>query len=282
MLKTYLKVAVRNLMKRKGNTLINVSGLALGIATAIVIVLFARNELTYDQHHENSDRTYLVYKERITPNGVQPTYDTWVPLLDRLQSEFPAVETGTRLFEAGITMEVNNQRFEEEAYYIDASYFDVFDFPLERGNNDRPFTQKNSIIISRAMATKFFGDADPIGKEIRVNFQQLYTVSGVLKDYPQNGFIGQEILLPIESDPDFAEVQNDWGGSFLFTYVTLRPKAGTAIRCECASLIWMPIFSTLTKSICWKVPAFCRIRKVISGNRLSSTKRPCALSAGAT
>ncbi|MCB0629168.1 MAG: ABC transporter permease, partial [Lewinella sp.] len=229
MLKTYLKVAFRNLLKRKGNTLINISGLALGIATTIVIVLYARNELTYDQYHENSENTYLVYKERVTPNGVQPTFDTWVPLLDRLQSEFPEVDRGTRLFQTGITMEVNNQRFEEECYYIDPSYFEVFDFPLERGNNKQPFTQKNSIIISRAMATKLFGEADPIGQEVRVNFQQLYTVSGVLKDYPRNGFIGQEILLPIDSDPEFAEMQNDWGGSFLFTFITLSPNSDQAV-----------------------------------------------------
>lgn len=224
MLKTYLKVALRNLLKRKGNTIINISGLALGIATTIVIVLFARNELTYDQYHQHSENTYMVYKERITPNGVQPTYDTWMPLLGRLKSEFPEVAMGTHLFETGITLEVNNQRFEEEAYYVDASYFEVFDFPLERGNNAQPFTEKNSIVISREVATKLFGEADPIGQEIRVNFQQLYTVSGVLQDYPANSSIGQGILIPIESDPDYAEVQNNWGGSFLFTFITLRPN----------------------------------------------------------
>lgn len=225
MLKTYLTTAFRSLWKRKFNSFINISGLAFGIAAVIVIALFTRYELTYDQRHKNSANTYLVYKERMTPNGVQPTYDTWAPLLGRLESEFPEVDYGTRLYFTGITMEINNQRFEENCYYVDPSYFEVFDFPLEQGNAANPFEHKNAIVISKDMALKFFGDANPIGQEIRVNFDQIYTVSGVLKDYPRNGFVGEEILLPIESEPDFAEVQNDWGSSFLFTFITLAQNA---------------------------------------------------------
>lgn len=228
MLRTYLTIAVRSLLKRKVNSSINILGLALGIAAAIVIVLFARNELTYDQYHENSDRTYLVYKERITPNGVQPTYDTWAPLLDRLKSEYPEVELGTRLNYTGISLEVGNQRFEETCYYIDPSYFEVFDFPLEKGDPNRPFSQKNSMVISQEVATRLFGDADPIGQSVRVNFEQVYTVSGVLKDFPPNSFVGSEILLPIESNPRFAEFRDDWGGSFLLTFITIPPNADQA------------------------------------------------------
>lgn len=221
MFKTYLTIAFRSLSKRKINSLINIAGLALGIAAAVVIVLFARNELTYDQYHKNSENTYLVYKERVTPNGVQPTYDTWVPMLERLQTEYPEIVTGTRINFTGITLEVGNQRFEEACYMVDPSYFEVFDFPLELGNNAQPFPQKNSIVISKNMATKFFGEADPIGREIRVNFQQVYVVSGVLKDYPLNSSVEEEILLPIESDPEYAEMRDNWGSSFLFTFITL-------------------------------------------------------------
>lgn len=228
MFKTYLTIAFRSLLKRKVNSLINIAGLALGIAAAVVIVLFARNELTYDQYHENSENTYLVYKERVTPNGIQPTYDTWVPMLGRLQSEYPEVRLGTRINYDGITMEVNNQRFEEDCYYVDPSYFEVFDFPLEKGNNAQPFPQKNSIVISKEMAIKLFGEVDPIGQEVRVNFDQIYVVSGVLKDYPQNGFVGEEILLPIESDPGYAEERDNWGSSFLLTFITLDPNADEA------------------------------------------------------
>ncbi len=225
MFKTYLKVAIRSLLKRRVNSLINISGLALGIAAAIVIVLFAKNELTYDQHHKNSDNTYLVYKERVTPNGIQPTYDTWAPLADRLTTDFPEVSLGTRLYQTSISMEVGNQRFEEECYYVDPNYFKVFDFPLAQGNNNQPFENKNSVVLSKDMAYKLFGNSSPIGQEIRVNFSQIYTVSGVMEEYPQNGFVGEEILIPLESDPDFSEFQNEWNGSFLFTYISLNPNA---------------------------------------------------------
>lgn len=228
MFKTYLKIAVRSLLKRKVNSLINISGLALGIAAALIIVLFARNELTYDQYHENSERTYLVYKERITPNGVQPTYDTWLPLLDRLKSDFPEVEYGTHMYQTGVTLQVDNQRFEEEAYFVDPGYFQVFDFPLQRGSARQPFPQKNTMVLSREMAAKLFGGADPIGQEVRLNFQQLYTVTGILEDYPQNGFVGQDILVPIESNPEYEATRDDWGNSFLLTFITLGENAGAA------------------------------------------------------
>lgn len=228
MLKTYLTIAIRSLLKRKVNSFINIFGLALGIAAAIVIVLFARYELTYDQHHKNSANTYIVYKERITPNGIQPTYDTWVPLMNKLQAEYPEVDLGTRLYPTGLSLEVGNQRFEERCYYVDPSYFEVFDFPLELGNNQQPFEQKNSVVISKEMATKFFGNTNPIGQEITVNFNQIYTVSGVLQDYPQNGFIGEQILLPIESDPQYEEMKDSWRGSFLFTCITLSENADQA------------------------------------------------------
>jgi putative ABC transport system permease protein len=228
MFKTYLRAAFRHLTKQKVNTLINVSGLALGIAAAIVIVLFARYELTYDQFHKNSENIYLVYKERLTPTGVQPTYDTWVPMLDKLQNDLPEIENGTRLDFTGITIEANRQRFEENCYYVDASYFEVFDFPLAEGNDQKPFPNLNSAVISREMAQKFFGDANPIGREIRVNFEQLYTVSGILEDFPQNSFIGSQILLPIETSPRLEGMENNWGSSFLLTFVTLPEKVSPA------------------------------------------------------
>ena len=221
MFKTYLVVALRNIVKRKMNSTINIVGLALGVAAAIIIALFARNELTYDQFHENADRTYLVYKERVTPNGIQPTYDTWIPLLQRLKSEYAEVDLGTRLYQGGLTIQIGKQRFEEEGYYVDPSYFDVFDFPLEVGNPGQPFQDKNSIVLSREMATKLFGTLDPIGQQVRVNFDQVYTVSGILKEYPQNGFVGSDILLPIESMTGYTEMREDWGNSFLMTFITL-------------------------------------------------------------
>jgi len=228
MFKSYLSVAFRSLIKRRVNAFINISGLALGLAAAIVIVVFARYELSYDQHHKNFETTYLVYKERVTPAGVQPTYDTWVPLVERLKSDIPEITLGTRVSFDDIGVEVNEKRFEETCYYVDPSYFDLFDFPLAQGNNDAPFINKNSVVISEEIATKYFGDEDPIGKEITVNFDLVYIISGVLENYPNNGFIGAEILLPITSTPDYQELETEWGNSFLFSFVKLTPNSNAA------------------------------------------------------
>ena len=223
MLKTYLLLSLRGLLKRKTISLINIAGLSLGLAASLTIFLYARYNLTYDQFHANSENIYLAYKERVTPTGVQPTYDTWVPLLGRMMSDLPEIENGVRIDATNITVEVDNQRFEEDGYFVDPSYFEVFDFPLAEGDQARPFASKNSVVLSQGMASKFFGKANPIGQEIRVNFNQIYVVSGVLAEYPSNGSIGEEILLPIESAPDYPDFQNEWGSSFLLTYVTLSP-----------------------------------------------------------
>ena len=221
MIKTYWLLALRSVQKRKTISLINIIGLALGLAAAITIFLYARYHLTYDQFHNNSENIYLAYKERVTPTGVQPTYDTWVPLLKRMEAEIPEIENGVRIDATRLAIEVNDQRFDEDCYYVDPSYFEVFDFPLVEGDKNRPFASNNAVVLSSLIARKFFGDADPIGREIRVNFEQTYVVSGVLKEYPRNGTVGAEILLPIQSAPDYTEFENEWGSSFLNTYVTL-------------------------------------------------------------
>ena len=225
MLKSYLRIALRSLMKSRINAAINIVGLSLGLAAAIVIVVFANYELTYDHHHPHADNTYMVYKERLTPSGVQPTYDTWLPLADRLLAEFPEIVSGTRIIDNNISVEVNQQRFEEYSYYVDDAYFEMFAFPLAIGNHDKPFANLNSVVISEEIAEKYFGDRDPLGQEITVNFDRTYSVSGVMQDFPGNTFLDAEILFPIESVDDYGELQTEWGRSFLLSFVRLGEQS---------------------------------------------------------
>jgi len=138
MLRNYLVVAFRGFFNHKVYTIINTLGLAIGIAAAVLIVLFTRHELTYDQHHENADNIYLVYKERITPNGIQPTYDTWVPLARQLQQEYPEIKNSTRVWLTSEMIKVEDMRYNDQLYYADPEYFQIFDFPLLKGDDDNP------------------------------------------------------------------------------------------------------------------------------------------------
>jgi len=221
MLFTFLKIAIRNSLRQKLYTSLNVFGLALGLSAALIIGIFANHELTYDQHHENSESIFMAYKERITPNGVQATYDTWAPMGQRLVTEYPEVINSVRFVNDDAIFEVNRERFEGSLSYSDTELFEVFDFQLELGNTDNPFPTENSIILSEAAAIRYFGDANPLGQIIRVDFDRDYEVTGVLKAIPTNSSIQIEHLISISTLPNYAEFENSWGGSFLNTYIQL-------------------------------------------------------------
>jgi len=225
MFRNFFFVAVRNLSKHKLFSIINIVGLSLGLTAAIILFLFARYQLTYDQFHSKSNDLYIVYKERITPTGVQPTYDTWHPLLSQLEVDLPEVKSGARIADSGVLVEVNGNRFNENCYYVDPEYFEIFDFPLEVGDNNNPLPSQESAVISKELAKKYFGNDNPVGKSILVNFDQQYVISGVLKDYPRNSSIASGLIFSITSQPNYAERQNDWGSSSLFTVIHLDHDA---------------------------------------------------------
>lgn len=229
MIKSYLLIAFRHLTRHHLFSAINILGLSVGLSAAIVLFLFARYQLGYDQFHSNQENIYIVYKDRITPTGTQHTYDTWYPLLAQLRSEFPEVTNGTRISEGDVIVEVNGKRFSEPCYYSDENYFHVFDFPLSYGENENPLPGQQSAVISERLAEKYFGDADAIGKTLILNFDQQYTVTGVMKAYPQNASIASELIVPIASEPSYAESENDWGNSSIFSIVQLRPDANPSL-----------------------------------------------------
>lgn len=222
MVRNFVLIALRNITKHKLFSLINIVGLSLGLTSAIILFLFAQFQLTYDQFHTNADDIYIIYKERITPTGVQPTYDTWPPLLKQLQADFPEVKSGTRIDETSVIVDANGSRFNEPCYFVDPAYFNVFDFSLELGNNGNPLPTQQSVVVSKKLANKFFGDANPIGQSIVVNFDRQFTVSGVLKDYPQNSSIASDLIFPIESQIDYTDWENEWSSSFILTIVQLE------------------------------------------------------------
>lgn len=225
MIRNHILFAIRNIAKYKLFSLINIAGLSLGLTAAIVLFLFAKYQLTYDQYHTNADDLYIVYKERITPTGIQPTYDTWHPLLGQLKADFQEVKTGTRISQSGVMVEANGNRYNESCYYVDPEYFNVFDFPLLPGDNKNPLPDNTSAIISQELAKKYFGEENPIGKSLIVNFEQQYIVSGVLEEYPRNSSIASDLIFPIKSQPDYADWENNWGSSSLFTIIQLDKAA---------------------------------------------------------
>lgn len=226
MLRNYIKIALRNLLRYKLYAVVNILGLAAGMAAAILILLYARNELNYDTFHENADRIYYVYKERQTGTGTRMVYDTWVPLLGELQHDFPGISGGARLLNRERWVQSGDKKFREPVTFADPSLLTIFTFPLARGQAAMP-QDRSAAVISQEIARKYFGEADPIGQTLRIDYSRDYVVSGVLAPYPANSTLAPQIIVPLASviDPDNEEASNNWGSSFLDTYVLLSPGA---------------------------------------------------------
>lgn len=238
MLKNYLTIAQRNLRKRPGFTLINISGLAVGLACCLLIGLYIANELSYDRFHSKLDRMYRL-KFVNTAMGEQPDpgdYRVWgsAAIAPLMQTDFPEVETTVRLSgQHTILLRRGTLSFQEENYlYADSTFFDVFDFELLRGNPETVLAEPRSIVLTETAAQRYFGDEDPIGQTLRFGSnddddQFLYTVNGVMADTPANSHIQFDILLSMISfeqrAPDY--MFNSWGYVDFFTYVLLRPEA---------------------------------------------------------
>ncbi|MCB0611260.1 MAG: ABC transporter permease [Lewinella sp.] len=222
MFRNYLLIAFRNLVKRKGYALLNIFGLSIGISAALVIFLYVRFELSYDRFHEHADDIFLVYKERVTPTGVQASYDTWAPFLNRLEAYFPEISAGSRYFESPAWVTIDDRRFREQVAYADSSFLDLFTFPMAAGHGN---LDRNSVFISEALAEKYFGRQFPGGETIRIGADQELTVAGVFKPIPGNSSMNFDLLLRMENLPGYENLRDTWNQSFLSTYIRLKDRS---------------------------------------------------------
>ena len=228
MIINYLKIALRNLRRYKGHSFINIFGLSVGIAAAILIFLYARNELSYERFHQQADDISIVYKQRQTALGTRILFDTWIPLANELQQDYPEIRQAVRMFTRSRWVIQGGRKFEEQVTYADPAVFDVFSFPLVKGTREEALRDRNSIVISEAVARKYFGTDDPLGKTLSVNYRQEYIIRGVMADLPPNTTIPVDLLAHFDSiiDPDDPELANNWDGAFLETYLLL--ESGTS------------------------------------------------------
>ncbi len=237
MLRNYLKLAFRNIQQHTSFSLITLSGLTVGVSASIVIGLYALNILTFDFSHVNKDRIFLAYKERITPSGIQPTYDTWIPLAESLKENYPEIVASSRTFSSnGVIVQNNKEFLNHEIVYTDESLFDIFTFESFKTSNANFFADLNSAVITESVASKVFADNNPIGQSIELYLVSedttlRFQVSSVIKDPPINSSIQGDIFIQMKSLPEFeAEAQN-WSSSFISTWVLLN-QSGAEISLE--------------------------------------------------
>jgi putative ABC transport system permease protein len=220
MIKNYIKIAWRNLLKHKSFSLVNICGLAIGIAACLIIFIYIRHELTFDQYNKNADRIARITCTVHAPESDIVMAPTPALLSTTLQKDYPEVEAAVRLERTKAIVRVNNDYFKEEAFYwTDPTVFTVFSFDVLQGALTGALDKPNSIVITSGIAKKYFGNSSPIGKTMICNNEHRL-ITAVIKDRPANSDIKIDALL----SHDYSTVTEWMDGFSTYTFVLFNKK----------------------------------------------------------
>lgn len=200
MLKNYIKTAWRNLLKNKFYSIINIAGLTAGLAIGILILLWVQDELSFDNFHKQGANIYRLEVSGGTGASVQIFTSIVAPMGPVSKRQLPAIMDYVRLTPANnfSLFKFGDKVFaDEKATFADPSLFKVFDFPIIRGNPAKPFTNDNSVVITKETAERYFGASNPIGKVITADDRVNFTVSGVINNIPKNSSINYDMIMPM-------------------------------------------------------------------------------------
>ena len=224
MFKNYLKTAWRNLIKHKTFSFINIAGLSIGITICFIIMLFVQDELSYDRFNKNADRIVRVVFKADINGGKIFEANVMPPVAAAMKNDYPEVEDATRLNVAGATkITYKDKAFkDDELVFVDPNFFSIFTLPLIEGNAKTALQQPNTIIITKAIAKKYFGNEDPIGKTLNfTDNKAAFKVTGLIDKVPANSHFHFDLF---GSMTGMDQAKSDsWMGSNFFTYVLLRP-----------------------------------------------------------
>ena len=226
MLLNYFKIALRTLIKNRKLSLINVFGLALGMACSLLIFLFVEDELRYDKFHNDSGSIYRVVKDFINDDGSRiPDATTPAPLAAAMQREIPEVISVTRIHPnwGGTTLvEYGDKKISEEKLWrVDSSFFDVFTFKFVKGDPKTALSDINSIVLTESAAHRYFGDDDPMGKTLKLNQRNDVTVTAVIENVPPQSHFHFDFLMSFRVLP--RAIETEWGGYNYYTYAKVTP-----------------------------------------------------------
>jgi len=230
MIKNYLKTSVRNLLRHKGYSFIDILGMTVGIATSIFILLWITDELSFDRFHANSDRIYSVLINNTYPDGRIETYPaTPAKLKDAIESDIPEVELAAQYsYETELLIKYGTNSYYETGMYADPAFFNIFSFPIALGNVAKPLTDPNSIAISRNLAEKLFQHENPIGKSLSVGQAHELTITSVFADIPQNSTLQFDFVIPFELFVKENPWTQHWRSGGTRTVVVLRSNSDEA------------------------------------------------------
>ncbi len=222
MIRNSFKIAIRNLVKHKKYSMINILGLAIGLACFILITLWVQDELSYDRFHKNADNIYLVLRDdndklsAVTSKLLAPALKTELPEVIEATSFAPLPES----FKAYI--EYQNKGFEEHITLVELQFFNIFSFDFKEGNPQSAFKDPNSIIMTERMCEKYFGDINALGQSITVTLigqKRTLKLTGILEDIPRNSHIQREFFIPIDYVKTYGVNWDTWYSQTIHTYI---------------------------------------------------------------
>lgn len=229
MIKNFFKVAYRNMLRKKGFSAINITGLAVGMAAALLILLWILDELSYDKFHVKKDRIYEVWN-RVTLDGKISCWNTVSALTARaIEKELPEVERAVRVSSNNKTLlSYEDKRIIKSGYIVDTGFLQMFSFPMLKGNVSTALNEQHSVVITEKMAKSLFGNKEAMGKIVKIE-KENFIVTGIVKDIPANTRFDFDYLLPwsylkYREGTDFG-----WSDNSTSTYVLLKPNTSYAI-----------------------------------------------------
>ena len=223
MLKNYLKIALRNIRRNKSYSFINISGLAVGMACCLLILIWINHEMSYDQFHEHSDSIYrLAY---VSTKSAHQGWGTPYPLGPVIKDNIPEVEEVARLSRLSRRLVVYDEKrfFESGIISADPSILKIFSFSFIKGDPESALASHSSLVATETAAAKYFGTEDPLGKILKFNNSIPFTVTGVIADIPDNSSLRFDFLIPLEYLQSGSAPTN-WGAFVYHTYFLLKPN----------------------------------------------------------
>ena len=227
MFRNYLITAIRSLFRQKGFSLINILGLAFGLACALLILLWVQDELSFDRFHEHAERLYRVEEDQYYSGEVYHVNVTPYPSGPVWKDEIPEIEDACRYqWPSGMLFTYGEKAFYEGGCVaVDSTFFDLFNYEFLHGNKATALTEPYSAVLTEETAEKYFGDENPIGKSLSVNNQFEFTVTAVLRSIPKNSINQFDILVPFDYLQEIGQYQAHWGNNSIRTYIKLYENA---------------------------------------------------------
>jgi putative ABC transport system permease protein len=230
MLKNYITIAFRNIARQKLYSVINIGGLAIGIACSILLGLYVLNELSYDQFHENASQIVKANMEYDMDGTIGEVSSTPTALLPSMQEKFPEVNTGARLFYPSmfkpVVVSYGDKAFQEKGFcYADSTFFKMFSFSLTKGDISTVLDQPNNIVLTESSKEKYFGDM-PAMNQILIVEGKSFKITGIMEDVPSNSSIQFDFLASFSS---YWQKDPIWYSANYYTYVEMNQLIDTEV-----------------------------------------------------